>query len=116
MKPLFADKQGGAFLFVASQEDAMLTMSRPYRNKEGATARGRTQLPIEELAERQLRGNSYLALKNLSCEYRDGALVLRGLLPTYYLKQLAQEAVAHVEGVARIENQIQVLAPDLRAR
>jgi hypothetical protein len=38
-------------------------------------------------------------------------LVLRGRLPTYYLKQVAQEAVAHLEGVQGVENQIQVVPP-----
>jgi hypothetical protein len=61
------------------------------------------------LAERLLRSNPYLALKNVSCDWRDGVLVLCGCLPSYYLKQLAQEAVASLEGVERIDNQIQVV-------
>jgi osmotically-inducible protein OsmY len=36
-------------------------------------------------------------------------LVLRGCLPSYYLKQLAQEVVAHLEGVEGVDNQIQVV-------
>jgi hypothetical protein len=31
-------------------------------------------------------------------------------LPTWYLKQLAQTVVAHLAGVERIVNQIQVIA------
>jgi osmotically-inducible protein OsmY len=62
-------------------------------------------------AERRLRGNPYLALKNVSCGWLDGVLVLRGCLPSYYLKQIAQEAVAGLEGVQRIDNQIQVVTP-----
>jgi hypothetical protein len=64
-----------------------------------------------DLAERRLRSNPYLALKNVSCELRDAVLVLRGCLPSYYLKQIAQEAVAALEGVERIDNQIQVVTP-----
>jgi osmotically-inducible protein OsmY len=52
-----------------------------------------------------------LSLKNVSCAWLDGVLVLRGCLPSYYLKQLAQEAVASLDGVARIDNQIQVVTP-----
>ena len=71
-----------------------------------------SQPGLQELAERCLRGNSYLALKNLSCDGREGVLVLRGCLPSYYLKQIAQEVVAHqVKGVGRIDNQIQVVPP-----
>jgi osmotically-inducible protein OsmY len=64
---------------------------------------------VAQLAESRLRNNSYLALKNVSCEYQQGLLVLRGFLPSYYLKQLAQEVVARVDGVDQILNQINVL-------
>jgi hypothetical protein len=69
-----------------------------------------------EMAERCLRCNSYLALKNISCDYLDGVLILRGCLPTYHLKQVAQEAVARLEEVERIDNQIVVVAPADRSR
>jgi hypothetical protein len=70
---------------------------------------------LQELAERCLRRNPYLALKNISCDYRGGVLVLGGCLPSYYLKQIAQEVVAHqVKGVGRIDNQIQVVPPASR--
>jgi osmotically-inducible protein OsmY len=64
---------------------------------------------VKELAERCLRNNPYLALKNVSCDLLGGVLVLRGCLPTYYLKQIAQQAVASLEGVERVDNQIEVL-------
>ncbi len=67
-------------------------------------------LGIAEGAENRLRCNSYLALKNVSCEYREGVLTLRGCLPSYYLKQMAQTAVARLDGVQRIDNQIEVIA------
>src|SRR5438309_850834 len=65
---------------------------------------------VVELAERRLRGNSYLALKNVSCTCLDGILLLEGSLPTYYLKQLAQEVVADIDGVDQIVNNIEVAA------
>jgi hypothetical protein len=67
------------------------------------------------LAERCLRSSPYPALKHVSCEWLDGVLVLRGCLPSYYLKQLAQEAVASLEGVGRIDNQTQVVPPASRS-
>jgi hypothetical protein len=63
---------------------------------------------VAEQAERRLRSHSYLALKNVSCEYRDGVLTLRGCLPTYYLKQVAQAAVGQLDGVRCIVNDIEV--------
>jgi hypothetical protein len=64
---------------------------------------------VVERAESQLRRNAYVALKNIGCEYHDGVLTLHGCLPTYYLKQLAQEAVARIDGIGRIDNQIAVV-------
>ena len=37
-------------------------------------------------------------------------MTLRGRLPTYYLKQLAQHLIAEIKGVRRIINEIEVLA------
>jgi osmotically-inducible protein OsmY len=71
---------------------------------------------IKDFAERCLRNNPYLALKNVSCDYLDGVLFLRGFLPTYYLKQLAQEVIGGLEGVERIDNQIQVVTPIVQSR
>jgi osmotically-inducible protein OsmY len=73
-----------------------------------------TQANLMDLAQRCWRSNPYLALKNISCDLVDGVLVLWGCLPTYYLKQIAQEVVAHLEGVERIDNQIQVVIPAFR--
>jgi osmotically-inducible protein OsmY len=73
------------------------------------------QAVLVERAENRLRSNPYLALKNITCSQAgDGALVLRGCLPSYYLKQVAQTVVGQVEGVRRVDNQIQVLAPTRR--
>jgi osmotically-inducible protein OsmY len=70
-----------------------------------------TQFSINELAEKRLHSNPYSALKGVSCDCLDGVLFLRGCLPTYHLKQLAQEVVGGLEGVGRIDNQIRVLTP-----
>jgi hypothetical protein len=69
----------------------------------------------QAVAERGLRSSRYSALKHVSCDYQGGVLVLRGCLPTYYLKQIAQEVVAQqVKGVGRLDNQIQVVRPASR--
>ena len=49
-------------------------------------------------------------------EYLDGVLILRGCLPTYYLKQLARQVVVGLEGVEHIDNQIDVVMPPFRSR
>jgi osmotically-inducible protein OsmY len=64
---------------------------------------------VEEAAEGRLRGSPYLALAPVSCEHREGVLTLRGCLPTYYLKQMAQAAVEQLQGVERVQNEIAVV-------
>jgi osmotically-inducible protein OsmY len=64
---------------------------------------------VAHLVERRLRSHSYPALREISCEYRDRVLVLRGRLPTYYLKQVAQTVAGGVEGVERVDNHIEVV-------
>jgi osmotically-inducible protein OsmY len=91
----------------------------PGRNPASAEPATPTRTPhpgLQELAEGCLRRNPYLALKNVSCDGRGGVLVLRGCLPTYYLKQVAQEVVARLEGVEMIDNQIQVVTPAYPSR
>jgi hypothetical protein len=43
-------------------------------------------------------------------EHRGRTLVLTGKLPTFYLKQLVQEAVRHVPGVQHVRNLIDVVS------
>jgi hypothetical protein len=61
-----------------------------------------------DLAERALRSSPYLVLRNVACQHHDGVLTLRGCLPSYYLKQVAQAVVAPIEGVRLVVNEIQV--------
>ena len=82
---------------------------------EPDTQRPDPQASPQAVAERGLRSSRYSALQHVSCDCRGGVLVLRGCLPTYYLKQVAQEVIAQVEGVQRIDNQIQVLTPAYRS-
>ena len=65
---------------------------------------------IEESVESRLRRSGHLALRDIGCACREGVVTLRGCLPTYYLKQIAQHVVAEIEGVRGIINQIEVLA------
>jgi hypothetical protein len=68
-------------------------------------------LDIGKLAECRLRRSGYLAMQHLSCAFRAGVLTLHGRLPSYYLKQVALAVVATVEGVARIDDQVEVAPP-----
>ncbi len=47
----------------------------------------------------------------MHCNCRNRCLRLEGCVPSFYLKQLAQEAVRDLKGIDRIENQIVVASP-----
>ena len=81
---------------------------------EPDTQRPDPQASPQAVAERGLRSSRYSALQHVSCDCRGGVLVLRGCLPSYYLKQLAQEAVARLEGVGAVDSQIVVVPPASR--
>jgi osmotically-inducible protein OsmY len=72
-----------------------------------------TPLDVTNRVRNQLLDNPYRALRRVEWDYRDGVLTLTGRLPSYYLKQLAQVAVAGVAGVEQVVNQIEVV-PALR--
>ncbi len=63
---------------------------------------------IAEAAKECLRNSPYLPLRKILCECEWGVLSLRGRLPSFYHKQLAQQAVAGVKGVSQIINEIEV--------
>src|SRR5438270_1488087 len=70
---------------------------------------------IGESARDRLLLSSYLPLRAVGCSFRDGVLTLRGRVPSYYQKQLAQAIVAEVEGVREIVNEIQVAGAEPRS-
>ena len=64
---------------------------------------------VPSLAQQCLRQSPYMTVRNLSCAFEGGTLFLRGRLPSFYQKQLAQEAVAELEGVTQVVNQTEVM-------
>ena len=63
---------------------------------------------IEEAATDCLRKSRYHDVRRVFCEYDHGTLFLRGRLPSFHQKQVAQEAVARVKWVTQVVNEIEV--------
>jgi len=63
---------------------------------------------IAEAATECLRASPYKVLAGVACECDHGVLSLKGHLSSFYLKQHAQEAVARVNGVTQVVNEIEV--------
>lgn len=45
-------------------------------------------------------------------ECRDKVLVIRGSVPTFYLKQLLQDALKQLDGIYRVDNRVDVIASE----
>jgi osmotically-inducible protein OsmY len=75
--------------------------------------------PSEEIAleiQRRLRSAGHPNLRHIQCEYRDGVVVLRGRVSSYYAKQLAQSVLLVDPAVNNIENLIEVAVVQLNGR
>jgi hypothetical protein len=63
---------------------------------------------VERAARKRLAKTGYRSLGSVCCNYRDGTITLHGSVPSYYHKQIAQEAMRDVDNVEAIVNQIKV--------
>ena len=61
-------------------------------------------------ARQRLHARGYEELRSITCEYHEGMIILRGRLSSFYLKQLAQEAIRTQPGVTIIVNTTNVAA------
>jgi len=59
----------------------------------------------------RLRSAGYHAHRDIQCDCQGGVAVLRGRVPTYYLKQVAQSALLRHPGDIKVVNLIEVV-PD----
>lgn len=64
---------------------------------------------LREVVEVALTRSSALAGRNLRFEVHEDGVVLRGIVRSYYHKQLAQESLRTVSGVSRITNELEVV-------
>lgn len=67
-----------------------------------------TACPLFEQVRGVLTNNPYLSAKHFRIETADGTVRLHGTVGSFYQKQMAQELLRRVDGVERIENQLQV--------
>jgi hypothetical protein len=63
---------------------------------------------VVERCHAVLHDSSHYPLRALRCEFHEGVLSLHGVVPTYYLRQLAQALLSNVENVKEINNKVVV--------
>jgi osmotically-inducible protein OsmY len=65
-------------------------------------------MPLDNRVFTALEQNPYVGRRSLRFETSDGRVTLRGVVESYFQKQMAQEAVRHVAGVDEIANELEV--------
>ena len=68
------------------------------------------RLNLRDTVEAALARSSYLSGKNLRFELHEDGVVLRGVVRSYYQKQLVQESLKSISGVRHIHNEIEVVS------
>jgi len=67
-----------------------------------------SQSTVEHQVARALEQSPHLVNRNLRFEMSEGRVTLRGVVRSYYQKQMAQETLRRVQGISTIENQLEV--------
>ena len=63
------------------------------------------------MVQSRLRAIPYPSIQRLNCDFANGRLFLRGRVPSFFEKQVAQEALADLEGIDQIVNGVEVSEP-----
>ena len=63
---------------------------------------------LTQRLETVLRASPHIPRHRVRVENREGHIVVRGAVDSFYQKQMTQEAILRVEGVERLENQLEV--------
>jgi osmotically-inducible protein OsmY len=88
-------------------------MPRPKSNLPTGTLkevgeRAMIDMPLDDRVLTALERNPYVGRRCLRFETSEGRVTLRGVVDSYFQKQMAQEAVRHIDGVAEIANELEV--------
>jgi len=67
-----------------------------------------TMPPLGDRVLHALEQNPHVGGRNLQFEANAGRVTLRGVVRSYYQKQMAQEVVRRVDGVDEISNELEV--------
>jgi osmotically-inducible protein OsmY len=65
-------------------------------------------LSLQDRVDSVIQGSPYLSGRNLRFETEEGRVTLKGVVSTYFQKQMAQEALRKIDGITAIENELEV--------
>lgn len=66
------------------------------------------EIPLDDQVLTALSRNPYLVGRTIRFETEQGRVTLRGVVRSYFQKQMAQESLRRIEGVAEIHNELEV--------
>ncbi len=66
------------------------------------------EIPLDDKILTALERNPHIPGRTLRFEAEEGRVTLRGVVRSYFQKQMAQEALRHVAGVREIANELEV--------
>jgi len=66
------------------------------------------QDPPTVAARALLRSSGYHLLRTLQCQVSNGVVTIRGTVPSFFLKQMAQEEVLKLAHVREVKNLVEV--------
>jgi osmotically-inducible protein OsmY len=80
----------------------------PQRQRLRMTAMPTIENSLDSLISSAIGRSPHLKSRKVRFEAHEGRVVLRGTVSSYYQKQMAQEVVRRLQGVERIENELEV--------
>lgn len=89
--------------------DFLYSSTRPLPAWPRSESAGDGQL--EDDLYHAFRMAGYAQLRRIGISHRNGRVALRGQVPTYFLKQLAQSLAASHPGVQSVDNHLEVACP-----
>jgi osmotically-inducible protein OsmY len=63
---------------------------------------------LAERVQHALCTTGYAILRGLDVTVHDGIVILRGRVPSYHMKQVAQESARAITGIRQLRNQVEV--------
>ncbi|TWU26273.1 hypothetical protein Pla52o_01260 [Novipirellula galeiformis] len=63
---------------------------------------------VTRIATERFRTCPYSAIRQVQCRFHEGVLVLSGQVPSFYMKQVAQELIRNLQPIEQISNRLNV--------
>lgn len=71
---------------------------------------------LETCIRKRFCSSPYHHLQLVRCHCQGGVVLLTGVLPSFFMKQMAQESIRHIAGVMKIDNQVEVIYSEVHAK